>query len=96
MPPTSIASLAALHTWTITSTGPEVHWHNAERTIIADGRHWTIGLTPTSGDTVAHMLWSGNDVVAHLRGSEPDLVRTAYRWATNLLKGRRRPEPQPS
>ncbi|WP_326954091.1 hypothetical protein [Amycolatopsis sp. NBC_01286] len=84
-----------IHTWTITRTGPKGHWQTAERTIIAEGRHWTVGLTPMTGDTVALMLWSGNDVAAHLRGPEPDVVRTAYWWATNLLNGRPWTAPQP-
>jgi hypothetical protein len=69
-------------------TGPKGHWHTAERTIDTDGHHWTIGLTPTTGGAVALILWSDDVVATHLRGPEPDMVRTAHRWATNLLSGR--------
>jgi hypothetical protein len=77
-----------MHTRTVTRP-TERQWHTTERTIDADGRQWTIGLTPAAGGaTVALILWSDNVVRAHRRGPEPDMVRTALHWATNLLNGR--------
>jgi hypothetical protein len=91
----SVADLATMRTWTVTTSGPKGHWHTAERTIHADGRQWTIGLTPAIGDAIALILWSDHVVRAHRRGSEPDMVRTALLWATNLLNGRPWTAPPP-
>ena len=84
-----------MRTWTVTTADPKGQWHTAERTINADGRQWTIGLTPAADGVVALILWSGNVVRARRRGPEPDMVRTALLWATNLLNGRPWTPPPP-
>ncbi|OXM61298.1 hypothetical protein [Amycolatopsis vastitatis] len=83
---TSVAGLGRTPEWTV--SGSRGRWTTAERTLHAGGRRWVIGLTPTAGGETALMLWRGDEVVAHRRGTEAALCGTALRWVGNLLAGR--------
>ena len=83
---TSVAGLARTPAWTV--SGSRGRWATAERTLHAGGRRWVVGLTPTAGGMTALMLWCGDEVVAHRRGTEAALCRTALHWVGNLPSGR--------
>ncbi|GAB3147337.1 hypothetical protein [Amycolatopsis sp. NPDC004378] len=82
----SVAELARLSAWTV--AGARGRWVTAERVVYADGRRWTIGLTPTSDGLTALMLWRGDEVRVHRRGSEAEMCVVALRWVSNLVAGR--------
>jgi hypothetical protein len=87
--PRSVADLAADPAWTVTRTGTTGQWLTAERVVERNGRRRLVGLTPIRPGIVALMLWSGGDVIEHLRGSEAEACATAHRWIEELLAGRR-------
>ncbi|MET7991904.1 hypothetical protein ABZU76_13420 [Amycolatopsis sp. NPDC005232] len=41
---------------------------------------WRIGLTPVRADVVAAMLWTGDRLVHHARGTEAAMCAIARRW----------------
>ncbi|MEV6823886.1 hypothetical protein [Amycolatopsis sp. NPDC051102] len=83
--PRSVAELTADPAWTVTRTGTTGQWLTAERVVERNGHHRLIGLTPIRPGTVALMLWSGGEVVEHVRGTEAEVCATAHHWATGLL-----------
>ena len=84
----SVAALAATPGWTVTAGG-KGRWTTAERPLTTpSGQHWTVGLTPTAAGRIALMLWSGDEIVAHHRGTESEMCVLATRWVANLLAGR--------
>ncbi|MFT7836892.1 hypothetical protein Q5530_12150 [Saccharothrix sp. BKS2] len=46
-------------------------------------------MTPIGPDVVAVLLWRGEDVVDHARGTEAQMCAQAHRWAVDLQAGRR-------
>ncbi|KDN22007.1 hypothetical protein [Amycolatopsis rifamycinica] len=85
--PRSVADLAADPAWTITRTGTTGQWLTAERVVERDGQHRLIGLTPIRPGAVALMVWSGGEVVEHLRGTEAEVCATAHRRTAEFLAG---------
>ncbi|MET8852746.1 hypothetical protein [Amycolatopsis sp. NPDC004625] len=85
--PRTVAELAADPAWTVTRTGTTGQWLTAERVVERNGHPRLIGLTPIRPGTVALMLWSGGEVVEHVRGTEADICATAHRWAAGFLPG---------
>lgn len=85
--PRSVGELAASSpSWRVRWT-PHRQWITAERVVTVSGRQWTIGLTPTRAGMTALVLWSGDEVVDHLRGTEAQMCAQAHRWAESLLQG---------
>ncbi|EOD64549.1 hypothetical protein [Amycolatopsis vancoresmycina] len=87
--PRTVAELAADPAWTVTRTGTTGQWLTAERVVERNGDRRLIGLTPIRPGTVALMLWSGGEVVEHVRGTEAEVCATAHRWAAGFLPGER-------
>ncbi|MEU0537361.1 hypothetical protein [Amycolatopsis tolypomycina] len=85
--PRSVAELATDPAWTVTRTGTTGQWLTAERVVEHDGHRRLIGLTPIGPGAVALMLWSGGEVVEHVRGTEAEVCATAHRWATEVPAG---------
>jgi len=85
--PRSVAELATDPAWTVTRTGTTGQWLTAERVVERNGQRRLIGLTPIRPGTVALMLWSGGEVVEHVRGTEGEVCATAHRWANGFLAG---------
>ncbi|WP_410567274.1 hypothetical protein [Amycolatopsis sp. cmx-4-61] len=85
--PRSVAELASDPAWTVTRTGTSGRWLTAERVVELDGCRRLVGLTPIRPGTVAVMLWSDDEVVEHVRGSEAEACVTAHRWVSKLLAG---------
>lgn len=85
--PGSVAELAAIRAWTVGATAKGA-WTTAECAIEVGARRWVIGLTPTAGGAVALILWRDDVVVTHLRGTEAEMCRRAFGWATDLLAGK--------
>ncbi|MEV5714771.1 hypothetical protein AB0L41_12800 [Amycolatopsis mediterranei] len=83
--PRSVAELAADPAWTVTRTGTTGQWLTAERVVERNGHRRLIGLTPIRPGRVALMLWSGGEVVEHVRGTEAEVCATAHRWAAEFL-----------
>ncbi|MEQ0565213.1 hypothetical protein ABJI51_39570 [Amycolatopsis sp. NEAU-NG30] len=83
--PRSVTELAADPAWTVTRARASGQWLTAER-VLGHGR--LIGLTPIHPGAVALMLWSGGEVVEHLRTTEAEACATAHRWAAEFLGGR--------
>nr|WP_284748332.1 hypothetical protein [Amycolatopsis sp. RTGN1] len=50
----------------------------------AERQRRLIGLTPIRPGVVALMLWSGGEVVEHLRTTEAEACATAHRWISKL------------
>ncbi|SFW73054.1 hypothetical protein [Amycolatopsis australiensis] len=84
--PRSVAELAEDPAWTVTRTGTTGQWLTAERGVERGGHRCLIALTPIRPGVVALMLWSGGEVVEHLRGTEAEVCATAHRWATAGLR----------
>ncbi|MBB2937747.1 hypothetical protein FHX82_004823 [Amycolatopsis bartoniae] len=87
MAPGSVAELARDVSWQVT-TGVGGQWITAETAVRHDGQEWRIGLTPARGDITALILWSGDKVVDHVRGTEAAMCARAQRWRDNLEAGR--------
>ncbi|MEV8443256.1 hypothetical protein AB0425_38265 [Actinosynnema sp. NPDC051121] len=73
--------------WSVRRT-PDGRWTIAEHVLHTGGRRWTAGLTPTGGGMTALVLWSGDEVAGHARGSEAQMCALAHRWVRDLLAGR--------
>lgn len=85
--PASVAELARDGAWQVT-TGVSGRWITAETAVRSGGHEWRIGLTPARGDITALILWSGDKVVDHVRGTESAMCARAQRWRDNLAAGR--------
>ncbi|CAL9410713.1 hypothetical protein SUDANB95_01642 [Actinosynnema sp. ALI-1.44] len=84
-PPRSVAELAASAPEWVVETDQRGRWLTAERRVVRGGRRWVIGLTPVRDGVTALVLWSGDVVAGHARGSEADMCLRAHRWFTELL-----------
>ncbi len=82
-----VRDFATLPGWSVTMTS-KGQWTTAERVLKVGGRQWVVGLTPTTGDATALMLWADEILVTRVRGDERALCRTACQWVGNLLAGR--------
>ncbi|MEJ2853116.1 MULTISPECIES: hypothetical protein [unclassified Saccharothrix] len=89
--PRSVAELAASSPAWQVETDQRGRWLTAERRIVHDGRRWLIGLTPVRDGVVALVLWSGDVVAGHARGSEADMCARADRWVADLMARRLMP-----
>lgn len=85
--PRSVAELAADPAWTVTRAATTGQWLTAERVLEDGARRQVIGLTPIRPGRVALMLWSGGEVVEHLRGSEAEACAQAHRWTADFHAG---------
>jgi hypothetical protein len=86
--PRSVAELADQYSWRVT-TGVRGQWITAEWGFEHSGTTWLIGLTPVTPTTIALILWSGDTVVDHARGTESAMCSTAHRWKTAIIAGHR-------
>ncbi|MFD1148642.1 hypothetical protein [Saccharothrix hoggarensis] len=85
--PRSVGELAASSPeWRVTWTR-HGQWVTAERVVIAGGRRWTIGLTPTTAGMTALVLWSDDEVAEHARGTEAQMCALAHRRAETTAHG---------
>lgn len=82
--PWAVDRLAADPAWNITRHTTSGHWVTAEW---RDGDRWRIGLTPIDDDIVAAMLWSGDQLVDHARGTEAAMCATVHSWIQQLQCG---------
>lgn len=84
--PQTVAALAATSDdWVIQHSPEYGRWTTAERVIVRDGRKWRLGLTPVSAALVALVIWSDDDIVAHIRGTEAQVCALAHRRVLEIL-----------
>lgn len=82
--PRSVDDLAA--PWLVKRTTTGV-WTTAECPVTVGGRRWVVGLTPTRRGLTALILWSGDEVVSHARGTEAQMCAAAHRLIGDLHAG---------
>ncbi|XVV00549.1 hypothetical protein ACQPW3_24300 [Actinosynnema sp. CA-248983] len=90
-PPRSVAELAASSPEWQVETDQRGRWLTAQRRVERGARRWLIGLTPVRDGVTALVLWSGDTVAGHARGSEAEMCARAHRWAAELLSGKLMP-----
>ncbi|MEV0066230.1 MULTISPECIES: hypothetical protein [unclassified Amycolatopsis] len=85
----SVDDLDADPAWSVTRSPTHGQWLTAEW---ASGR-WLVGLTPVDSGVVAAILWSGDDVIGHARGSEAAMCATCRTWIHGLRTQDAAPAP---
>ncbi|QYN25742.1 hypothetical protein K1T34_02620 [Amycolatopsis sp. DSM 110486] len=61
--------------WDVDGSPTTAEWHGD----LARG-DWRIGLTPVRAEVVAAMLWTGDRLVHHARGTEAAMCAIARHW----------------
>ncbi|GAB3727628.1 hypothetical protein GCM10027598_47530 [Amycolatopsis oliviviridis] len=82
--PRSVDELAFDPQWRITRSSRSRRWVTAEYRATDPEDPWVIGLTPIAHDLVAAILWKGDIVTEHERGSETAMCELARRWIARL------------
>jgi hypothetical protein len=60
-------------------------WIIAEAAVRVGGHVWRVGLMPITVDVTALIVWRGEVVIHHDRGSEAALCQQAQRWWCELV-----------
>ncbi|MEU4673419.1 hypothetical protein AB0F91_37065 [Amycolatopsis sp. NPDC023774] len=66
--------------WEVRRSPTTGEWSTAEWYDRSVRSGWRIGLTPIRPGVVAAMLWSGDILVDHARGTEAATYARAHRW----------------
>ncbi|HWD02917.1 MAG TPA: hypothetical protein VG674_10750 [Amycolatopsis sp.] len=82
--PRTLAELTAGPSWTIERSQTTGQWSTAEWRAGA----WQIGLTPVRHGVIAAMLWSGDQLVDHIRGGEATVCAKVASWFTTIARQR--------
>ncbi len=82
--PRSVDELTYDPQWRITRSSRSRHWVTAEYRAADPEDPWVIGLTPITHDVVAAILWKGDVVNEHKRGTEAAMCELARTWITRM------------